>query len=528
MSELPTPAAAQGRGGARRRRPRFGLAMRVLALNTVFVIAAATLVYLPALSGYRTYWLRNRLAAAYTAALVLEAAPSAMTPPELSRQLLDSVGARVIVLYSRGTKRILAAADLPGQVDAVYDLRDQSVVGAPVEALETLFAPPGRVITVLGDAPMGGDAVVITMDEGPLRRGMAAYARRLVAMTLLIAAVVAVLATIAINVMVLRPMRRLTSAITEFGEDPENAARIIEPSGARHEIGQAEAALAVMQEQLVRELNQKKHLAALGLAVAKINHDMRNMLSSAQLLSDRLANVTDPLAQRIAPKLVATLDRAIRFCQATMTYGRAVDEPPKLRRARLRPLVEEAIESVRPQAPRVEIVNDAPGRLEVCADPEQLFRVLVNLLRNGAEALESAGPAPGWPARITVHASERPVDPAAKRRRGRGAAQDGGAGAQTLIEVCDTGPGVPQAAREKLFSPFFTADRTGGTGLGLVIAADLVRAHGGELTLAPPAPEGSGEPPGAKFVIRLPALRPTAEGDGSAAGELDAPRYERV
>ncbi len=135
-----------------------------------------------------------------------------------------------------------------------------------------------------------------------------------------------------------------------------------------------------MQESLVRELNHKKHLAALGLAVAKINHDMRNMLSSAQLLSDRLANVTDPLAQRVAPKLVATLDRAIRFCQATMTYGRAVDEPPTLRRFAFRPLVEEAAESValQPGGP-VKIINDVPPDVEIVADAEQMFRVLVNL-----------------------------------------------------------------------------------------------------------------------------------------------------
>ncbi|ACK51260.1 integral membrane sensor signal transduction histidine kinase [Methylocella silvestris BL2] len=506
------PAARTARAG-RRRKLRFGLSMRVLVLNTAFVMIAATMIYVPAISIYRSYWLHNRLSAAYTAALVLEAAPSAMTPPELSRQLLDSVGARVIVLNMKGTKRILASSDLPPAVDAVYDLRTQSLGDVPLEAIETLFAPSGRVITVLGAAPMGGDAVAITMDEAPLKRGMEAYSRRLLIMTLVMSAIVAILATIAINIMVLRPVRRLTDNITEFGADPENAARIIEPSGSEHEIGQAEAALAVMQESLVRELNQKKHLAALGLAVAKINHDMRNMLSSAQLLSDRLANVTDPLAQRIAPKLVATLDRAIRFCQATMTYGRAVDEPPKPRRFLLRPLVEEAIESVGPLAAgHIEFVNDAPERLEVCADPEQMFRVLVNLLRNGVEALQSAGSAPGWPAEIRIAARERlgPYDgrpaggPAAKGATGAPAGR-----AETIIEVSDSGPGVPDSARAKLFAAFFTADRAGGTGLGLVIASDLVRAHGGSLTLAPPATASAAEPPGAKFIITLP-LHPAA------------------
>ncbi|HXN89729.1 MAG TPA: sensor histidine kinase, partial [Methylocella sp.] len=99
---------------AKKRRPvRFGLATRVLLLNTAFVIAAATMIYIPAIANYRDNWLRQRLSAAYTAALVLDAAPQAMVPPELSRQLLDSVGTRIIVLSKHGTKRILAASELP-------------------------------------------------------------------------------------------------------------------------------------------------------------------------------------------------------------------------------------------------------------------------------------------------------------------------------------------------------------------------------------------------------------------------------
>ncbi|MGO9674799.1 MAG: sensor histidine kinase [Methylocella sp.] len=511
-------AASPGVAQKTRRRFGFGLAKRVLLLNIGFVMLAATMIYLPAISIYRENWLRNRLSAAYTAALVLEAAPSAMVPPDLSRQLLASVRARVIVLDMHGAKRILASSDLPPAVDAVYDLRQPSLGVSMAHAIETMLAPRGRVITILGAAPMGGESVAITMDEGPLRQGMEDYSKRLLVMTLVMSAIVATLATVAFNIMVLRPVRRLTTNITQFGADPENAARVIAPSGRNHEIGQAEAALAIMQESLVRELNQKKHLAALGLAVAKINHDMRNMLASAQLLSDRLANVTDPLAQRLAPKLVATLDRAIRFCQATMTYGRAIDEPPRLRRFALRPLVEEAAESIALQpGGAVEIVNDVPADVEIVADAEQMFRVLVNLIRNGAEALLSAGPAPGWSAQVRVSARREDVAQGKAVRTGALPADKASPSARMVIEVADTGPGVPQAARPKLFSAFFTSDRAGGTGLGLVIAADLVRAHGGSLTLATARPEAPGaetEPPGARFLIDLPLYE---SADGAAA-----------
>jgi signal transduction histidine kinase len=490
----PAKVAATPKAGPaqKERRPiRFGLATRVLALNTAFVIFAATLIYVPAMAIYRDYWLHNRLSAAYTAALALEAAPRAMAPEAVSLQLLESVGARVIVLNMHGTKRILASSDLPPAVDEVFDLRKPDFTVSLADAIRTLFAPKGRVITILGDAPMGGEAIAITMDEAPLKRGMYAYSGRLLMMTVIMSAIVASLATVALNVMVLRPVRRLTASLMEFGADPENAARVIAPSGRNHEIGHAEAALAIMQDALVRELNHKKHLAALGLAVAKINHDMRNMLASAQLLSDRLSNISDPLAQRLAPKLVATLDRAIRFCQATLTYGQAVDEPPKLGRFALRPLVDEAVEGVvLDSGGRVEIVNDVADETEIVADAEQMFRVLINLIRNGVEALQNAGATPGWPAQVRVTAWLEAAGPQQPER--------------IVIEVADTGPGVPSAAQPKLFNAFFTSSRAGGTGLGLVIAADLVGAHGGSLTLAPDDRPESGRPPGARFRITLP------------------------
>jgi signal transduction histidine kinase len=491
MSDLVMPPGSSvvpAREGLARksRRPRFGLATRVLILVTAFVMAAAAMIYVPAITTFRDNWLRNRLSAAYTAALVLDVAPQAMVPPELSRQLLSSVGARIIVLSKHGTKRILAASELPRKVDEVYDFREPAFLPSPA-AFATLTAPPGRFITVLGEAPMGGESVAITMEEAPLTKAMRAYSLRLLIVTLIMSAVVATLATVAIHFMVLRPVRRLTTSIVDFGADPENASRIIIPSCGNHEIAHAEEELAIMQNSLASELKEKKHLAALGLAVAKINHDMRNMLASAQLLSDRLANVDDPLVQRLAPKLVATLDRAIRFCQATLTYGRAVDEPPKLARFPMRALVTEVTEMVGLEAPAdIEFVNAVSADFEIVADREQMFRVLMNLIRNGVEAVDSARMEPGPPGRIRVQGWLN--------------------NKEAVIEVSDTGPGVPAGARAQLFIPF-SSSRAGGSGLGLVIAADLVRCNGGAIMLAATENvEGSG----AKFRIVLP--QPDIEG----------------
>jgi len=472
-----------GHRGLHGRRPRFGLATRVVFVIVAFIMVAEFIIYVPIIVNYRDNWLRNRLAAAYTATLVLEAGPRAMVSPQLSRELLDSVGARIIVLQTHGTRQILAATSLPPAVDEFYDLRHPTFLQALASTWRTYFANDDRVITVLGAAPMGGEAIEVTMDEGPAKEALHIVAARILTVSLTISALVAALAVGILNFMVLRPMRRLTSNITEFGADPENASRIIVPSGNPHEIGRAEEALATMQDALVRELTQKKHLAALGLAVAKINHDLRNMLASAQLLSDRLANVTDPLAQRLAPKLVATLDRAIRFCQATLTYGRATDEAPKPRLIDLRTTVAEAAEAVCLGGGRVAIVNEISDSFTLWADPEQLFRVLLNLLRNGVEALDRAGPSGGRPAQIIVSASAREE--------------------LAILEIADTGPGVPPSVRAQLFTPFSSSSRPGGSGLGLAIAADLVRAHGGSIELVPEEDEGAG----ARFRITLPQRR---------------------
>jgi signal transduction histidine kinase len=423
----------------------------------------------------------TRLSAAYTAALVLEAAPKGMVPAELKRELLDSVGARMIVLQMGDARHLLAVSDMPPAIDESADLRSYSVWVSITAALQALIAPPGRIIDVKGPAPMGADFIEIAMDEAPLKAAMRDYSENIVLVSLFISAIVAICAALAIHMMVLRPVRRLTSNLMAFAERPEDGSRIIVPSGRTHEIGQAEKALAAMETALARELREKKHLAALGLAVAKISHELRNMLASAQLLSDRLAALPDPLAKRLAPKLIGTLDRAIRFCQATLAYGRAAEEAPKLARVSLHALVHEALEGAVPAQSAIESTNDVPREMKITADKEQMFRVLLNLCRNAVEALE--GDRDGRDrGRVRV---------SARRERGH-----------VLILVEDNGPGLPRAARERLFEPFRGSVRAGGSGLGLAIAADIVRAHGGQIRLVDEA--DSSDARGAVFEVSLP------------------------
>ena len=454
---------------------RAGLSGRVLMLTAVFVTLAQFVIFAPSIANFRDNWLRNRLSAAFTAALVLEGAERDLAPTGLPQQLLDSVGARVIVLKMKGTRRMLAAGQLPEGVAETYDMRDISVWASMRAAFRALVAPYGRIITVRGAAPMGGDFIEVTMDEAPLKRAMRDFSFSIVLRSLVVSALVGALAVLSLNWLVLRPVRRLTSSVVGFAAAPQDAARIIAPSGRADEIGDAEQALARMQRELAGALRRREHLAALGLAVAKINHDLRNMLAAAQLLSDRLAASNDPLAQRLAPKLVNTLDRAIRYARAILAYGKAEDEAPRPRRLMLRAVVADAFDALGAPPAAVALDNEVEEGFALVADEDHLFRILMNLARNAVDAL--AGASEDQPGRVRV---------SARRTRDR-----------IEIEVSDNGPGVSAAARERLFGAFTGSTRAGGVGLGLAIAADLVRAHGGEIELAT-----AGE--GATFRLVLP------------------------
>jgi len=445
--------------------PRFGLSGKLLVFTILFVMIAEVLIYVPSIAIYRLMWLNDRLASAYTAALVLDAAPNGMVPDSLAKQILNSIGARAVAMKMGTQRRMLALSDAPPPAIADdFDMRHVSSFDSIVDAFRLMLDIRNGVMRVVGPAPMGGDYIEIILDEPPLRKAMLRYSVDLLLISLLISGITGALVYITLNQLFVRPMRRVTANMMAFRADPENGDRIIAPSGRADEIGTAERELAAMQTDLASMLQQKNRLAALGLAVSKINHDLRNLLSSAQLFSDRLARLPDPEVQRFAPKLMRSLERAIAFCQSTLSYGRLQEPPPDRKPLLLEPLVEEVHETLGlgPDGP-IRWISAVERGLTVEADYDQLFRILLNLARNAVQAMESRA------AR----------DPGRDQIRITGRRE----GAVVVIEVSDTGPGFSERARAHLFEAFQGSTRTGGTGLGLAIAAELVRAHGGDIRL---------------------------------------------
>ena len=452
-----------------------GLSTKLLLLTILFVMVAEVLVFVPSVSNFRRQWLMERLHAAQIASLAAEAAPGGRLPAKLRDELLDRARVKAISVKHEDSRSLIVQMDTPEEVDT-YDLRDASWAELIGDALMVYVVPDNRVIRVVGEPGFNpGETVDVVMEEGPLKAAMMKYGFDILGLSILISIITATLVFLALDWLLVKPMTQLTRNMVRFAEQPEDPSRIIAPSKRRDEIGTAERELAAMQNELSQTLSQKTRLAALGLAVSKISHDLRNMLSSAQLLSDRLAEVRDPTVQRLVPKLIASLDRAIRLCVHTLDFGQAQETPPNRVRFELAPLVTEVGDSLGlPREGEIDWDLNLEDGLEVDADRDQLYRVLANLCRNAVQAFEAE---PGCIGTIQVFA----------RRDG----------AVVSIDVADTGPGVPEQARKRLFQAFQSVARKGGSGLGLAISAELVMAHGGQIELV-------GNEGGATFRITIP------------------------
>jgi signal transduction histidine kinase len=438
-----------------------GLSAKLLTLTIVFVMIAEVLIFVPSVATFRRNWLDDRLAAAQVAVMVLEAAPREGLPSGLESQLLDGVGALAIAARAGGARRLLAQENLPPEVGRTVDLREVDRIGFIMESLDILFNGAERRIRVIGRSVGEADFVEIVIDERPLRHAMLDFAQAILWISLFIAGLTATLLFLALNWLIVRPVKRLAHDVMRFADDPEDPKRIVRPSGRHDEIGDAEKALAGMERTLAGSLREQKRLAAVGLAVSKINHDLRNMLASAQLLSDRIGQSKDPSVQRFGPKLIATLNRAIDFCQSTLAYGRVTEQEPRRRPVALAALLGDVADTLglgAGSAPRFD--NRIDPDLRANLDPDQMYRVIGNLLRNASQALQAAAtPDP----LITVSAARE--------------------GERIVIRVRDNGPGVPARARIALFEAFTGSTTAGGAGLGLAIAAELVRLHGGSIAL---------------------------------------------
>ncbi|MHA6346871.1 sensor histidine kinase [Roseivivax sp. CAU 1761] len=451
------------------------LSGRFLILTTVFVMLAEILIFVPSVARFREDYLLNRLERAQIASLSLLAADT--IDPALEEELLLTAGVYNVVLRRDEARQLVLSSPIPGEVAYTYDLRDASALALIGDALTRLVTAEPQLIRVMGSPSQdAGLMIEVVMDSTDLRAAMIEYGLRILVLSAVISVITAFLLFLAVRRLLVKPIAAVVGAMQRYAAAPEDARRIIQPSARVREIRAAEAALQSLQTQLTQALRQKERLAQLGGAVARVSHDLRNILTSAQLFTDRIETSEDPIVKRMAPKLVNSITRAVSLCESTLAFGRAEEPAPALIPVALANLVDDVLAAERLAVGEhdVSFSADVPANLVVRADPEQLYRTLTNLVRNARQAIIGTG-APG---EIAVAAR----------------AED----TEWVIEVSDTGPGLPAKAREHLFQPFQGGARKGGTGLGLAIVAELVRGHGGRIELD--TPEGGGS----RFVIRLP------------------------
>lgn len=449
------------------------LSARLLILTVAFVMLAEVLIFAPSAGRFRAMYLSERLADAHLAGLALEATPSGRVSPALEAQLLRHVGAYSIDLHLGPLMTRMLGAEEPPEIDIVVDLERATPIALMWDAFKTLVRDDDIVLRVNGRSPADPSVLVsAVLPEAPMRAALIDYSGRILQLSLVISFFTAVLVYLSLQWLMVRPMGRLTDSIMDFRSAPEDRRRGVQPTARKDEIGVAERELAAMQRDLRQALAQKARLAALGEAVAKINHDLRNILSSAQLVSDSLTDSGDPKVRRMAPTLLRAIDRAVGLCRDVVRYAHTGEAKLDKAPHDLRDLLEDAGEAALAAAGHVDgrsFVNHAPENLVVAVDRAQLGRAIENLTRNAYEA---------GAATVSVAASTTPTG--------------------VRIEVADDGPGIPAALEPRLFQPFSGSSKPDGSGLGLAIVAEIAAAHGGRVKLARSGPDG------AEFVIHLP------------------------
>ncbi|MEL7491862.1 MAG: HAMP domain-containing sensor histidine kinase [Pseudomonadota bacterium] len=447
---------------------RRSMSAKLFALTACFVLLVEVLLLIPSVAKERVGWLNARIESAYLVSVALEAPDEGMMNQATADQLFETADIAGVTINKDGASYRIYASDTAGDTEIVsfIDMRRQNAVSMMGAAMASLFSSGDSLIAVKG-APAAdkGELVDILVSQRALREGLQDYARNILLISLLISTVTAFLIYQTLNRLIVKPVKDLTRNMARFERAPEERSSLISLSGRLDEIGEAETGLMRLETRIQDLLYERKRLAALGAGISKISHDLRNILASAQLMSDRLAKSDDPRVRKLSPRLLSSLDRAITLSNDTVAYGKMAPDVLSKSAVDLQALTDEVFEDTATR--HVTFKNNIPAGVKVSADKTHLYRAVFNIVRNAVEAL--AAPAPDEPSdgeqrEIAIGLSESP--------------------GLLHIDIADNGPGMPEEARAHLFEPFKGSRKPGGSGLGIAIAHEIMRAHGGDLALA--------------------------------------------
>ena len=433
-------------------RQRQSLSGRLLLVATLAVLLSEIVVFLPYVARERRTWVYDHLE---NASITMLAAGDQVAGVARQNEMLRLSGAEAIRLTARDGS-VYSVGNVAMPTDATIDIRQEGLFGQIRRSLRAILVHDDRLIQVVGNTPFAPHFdIEVWLQERDLSLTLQQFTSDFAIPALLTAGVTGGLVYLAVLLLLVRPMRHITGSIAAFRADPERT-RPLDPEDvtllARDEISIAGQELAAMQQELRAALWRNARLAALGTVVAKVSHDLRGILTPALLTAERLQLNSDPRVQRAGEVLAQAVDRAAELVRRTLDYAREGPPPLEFAPVALAPLLNEAAETLR--HPGLRLDNGVDPAVKVLADRTQLFRVLINLLRNAAEA---------GARKIAVSAHQNSPT--------------------LMIDLADDGPGLPEAVRADLFRPFAGSTRRSGAGLGLAIARDLMVAHGGDVEL---------------------------------------------
>lgn len=445
-------------------------------------MAAEVLIFIPSAAVFRQNWLAERAEAAGLITLAIEGVPDYVGGEMLSKQFMDDTGATMVAQKREGRSQLVLG--MPPLHDTIYtaDLQHPKRLPAFSETFRDFFTGNSGYLRILSKPTVKGvQTLEVLVPRSELQMALRDYCHRVLLWSFAISVLTGLMVYLALSMMIVRPIQSLASGLAAFRADPRKRAGHMPLSQRGDEIGQLQREFTDMKSGVRAALQQQERLATLGMAMAKINHDLRNVLTSAQLISDRLAADPDKRINTMGQRLVKAVERGVKLCEATLSFSKSAEERPEPRIFAISGIADDARQDAVHDHGDIQFKNALPASLNVYADPDQIYRLLHNLFRNAAQAMAGQSLETDSP---QISVSHKINDE------------------RVEISIADTGPGLPKSVQDNLFKAFTSAASIGGTGLGLTIARELARANGGNLVLKSTAANGT------VFALSLPSEKP--------------------
>jgi len=459
---------------------RSRLSEKLILLTIAFVMLAESVIFIPSVATFRQEWLKERAESAGLIALAIQGVPDYEGSEMLSKAFMTDTGVEMVAAETDGMSELILGMAPDSEIIETIDLREAGRLPPMGKALGTLIFEREGCLRVIADSPvMGQSSVEYLVPHTVLRGAMWDYFRNIFALSVVIALITGLLIYLALSGMIVRPVRQLASQLRRFREDPLKTYNFGPPAARRDEIGDLQREFGQMKQDVRSSFRQRDRLAALGLAVAKIQHDLRNILNAAQLVSDRIAMDPDERVAKMGKRLERVIDRGIRIATDTLDYTRQDKDGVEREKLRMATFLGEIAADTLGGFKGLKFINKVPTNLTVIADPDHTYRLFHNLFRNAGQAMDAMQTTSPRELRLSANLS----------------------GEMAHIHIVDTGPGLPEKTKANLFKPFAGASGAGSTGLGLSISHELAVEQGGSLDLV------KSDDNGTEFRVSLPLAK---------------------